>query len=370
MTTVRINAFAAISAIGVVTLGILGATSASAQGYSSQFYLGGSVGTPGIYNYTSLSAVTPTITENGYTGTGLWNLLQTAGGIDPIPGVKNSVLRNYVVAVGSDGYASVFSGGEITPNFGGSLTAPTDMVAYQLSPSGEPLGASGFARMIVPGDAQSGRWVKNLTELYTGTAPIPVAPPGGWPGGYSSQFTLSGVQTPKTYTFSTLKDLATSNNQVTTLTATYETKGGSVTDTYTGITLWNLLNGAGLVLDPTIKNDVLRQYVEVVGTDGYAAIFSLGEIDPNFGGADDIVAYGDELGQVGDDPSTNFDGFARMVAPGDTAGGRYVSNIASIDVFTATYSVPEPSTWALLATSFLALAALQHHRRGSRLTRA
>ena len=59
-----------------------------------------------------------------FTGTGLWTLLQSAGGVKPIPGVKkNSSLLNYVVAVGSDGYQAVFSGGEINPMFGGSTKA-------------------------------------------------------------------------------------------------------------------------------------------------------------------------------------------------------------------------------------------------------
>ena len=157
----------------------------------------------------------------------------------------------------------------------------------------------------------------------------------------------------------TLKALAQSNGQETTVTATYMQGSTSVKDTYTGITLWNLLNDNGLIVDPTIKNDVLRQYAEVVGTDGYAAIFSLGEIDPDFGGDNDIVAY-DTSGQLG---PGGADEFARMVVPGDTLGGRYVSNIASIEVFTAT--VPEPSTWVLLVTSFVTLGALSAYRRGS-----
>ena len=43
-----------------------------------------------------------------YTGTAVWTLVNSAGGIVPVPGVKNSSLLNYVVAVGSDGYEAVF----------------------------------------------------------------------------------------------------------------------------------------------------------------------------------------------------------------------------------------------------------------------
>ena len=44
-------------------------------------------------------------------------------------------------------------------------------------------------------------------------------------------------------------------------------------DTYTGVSLWTLLSTAGLITNPTIKNDVLRQYVVAVGSDGYEAVF-------------------------------------------------------------------------------------------------
>src|SRR6202041_2498081 len=127
---------------------------------SPEFDLNGDVGTPGVYNYDSLSMLPPTTqtvtyaasgtpVTNTFTGTGLWTLLGNAGGIVPVPGVKNSSLLNYVVAVGSDGYEAVFSGGELNPMFGGSSTAP-DMVGY--ADSGGPLTTSGFARTVVPGD--------------------------------------------------------------------------------------------------------------------------------------------------------------------------------------------------------------------------
>jgi hypothetical protein len=103
----------------------------------------------------------------------------------------------------------------------------------------------------------------------------------------------------------------------------------------------------------------LRQYIEVIGSDGYAAIFSLGEIDPMFGSQDDLVAYGDTDGQLGPDGE---DGFARIVVPGDTAGGRYVSNLVALKVFTAA-PVPEPATWVLLLGALPALAFLYSRRQ-------
>jgi hypothetical protein len=357
MSILRNNAFA-LAAIGLAAMGTPGATSASAAGPSTDFLLNGAVGTPGVYDYANLSALGTslgTYTESGFTGVSLWSLLNSAGGVTPIPGVKNSILLNYVVAVGSDGYEAVFSGGEINPKFGGwttnSITGATqnpDLVAYELN--GEPLTTSAVARTIAPGDARRGRWVSNLVQLYVGQAP---APTGDFTGGVSTSFTLSGVENSGTYDLASLEALPS-----TTVDATYTSSSGTVSDSYTGVSLWTLLDDAGLILDPTNANDVLRQYVEVVGSDGYAAIFSLGEIDPAFGDANDIVAYSDTGGQLGDGGA---DGFARMVVPGDVAGGRYVSNIVSIEVYTA--AIPEPSTWALLAVGLVGLAAVRMRPR-------
>jgi hypothetical protein len=348
------NAFAALAFVGLT--GVTGA--AVAAGPSPEFDLNGDVGTPGVYNYDSLSKLPPTTqtvtyaaggtpVTNTFTGTGLWTLLGSAGGIAPIPGVKNSSLLNYVLAVGSDGYEAVFSGGELNPMFGGNSLKP-NMVAY--ADTSGPLTSSGFARTVVPGDNAGGRYVSNLVNLTVGQAPVPAKGPGG----LSTQFTLSGVENPDTYTLSTLQALPAVQ-----VTATYKAGGTPVTDTYTGVSLWTLLNDAGLITDPTIKNDVLRQYVEAIGSDGYAAIFSLGEIDPMFGGQEDLVAYADTLGQLGPDGE---DGFARMVVPGDSAGGRYISNLVALKVFTAA-PVPEPATWVLLIGALPALAFVRSRRR-------
>ena len=225
------------------------------------------------------------------------------------------------------------------------------MVAY--ADTNGPLTSTGFARMVVPGDAAGGRYVSNLVSLQVGQAPVTTSSGGG----LSTQFTLAGVKNPGTYNLATLENLPS-----TMLTATYTAMGTPVTDTYTGVSLWTLLIDAGLITDSTIKNDVLRQYVEAIGSDGYAAIFSLGEIDPAFGGSarlPDLVAYGDANGQLGMDGP---DGFARMVVPGDAAGGRYVSNLVGLEVFTVA-AVPEPASIPLFVTSLIALAFLRARTR-------
>lgn len=106
-----------------------------------------------------------------------------------------------------------------------------------------------------------------------------------------------------------------------------------MTDTYTGVSLWTLIQDAGLLTDPSIKNDMLRFAVVATGSDGYRAVISLGEIAPQFGNQPDLVAYADTAGQLGTGGSA---GALRLVVPGDHAGGRYVSNLASLQVIDTT----------------------------------
>jgi hypothetical protein len=151
----------------------------------------------------------------------------------------------------------------------------------------------------------------------------------GCPGGVSTLFKVSGAVTrPTTFNLAQLEQFAPAQENV-----TYFAAGSVVTESFTGVLLWDLLNNApvgGIVTNPNTKNDILRKVVVVTGTDCYQAVFGAGEFDPAFGGSQIMVAYATGGQSLGDD------GFARIVVPGDKAGGRFVSNIASIEVHDAT----------------------------------
>jgi len=302
-------------------------------GYSfAPVYLAGGIADPGFYN---IPDVTPATTESviykaagipvsdTYTGTTLWNLLNSAGGAITTD-AKNDILSKYVIATGSDGYIAVYSLGEIDPQFGNQqiLIASSD-TSGQLGPGG----SDGLSRVVVPNDIAGGRYVSDLVSLRFGSLPEP-GPTGS--GGIAFSATLSGaVADPTIITPETLSQLNQSQSE----TATYLSGSGSVSDTYTGVSLWNLIQDSGLLTDPSTKNDLLNFAVVATGSDGYRAVFSLGEIDPAFGNQQDIVAYTDQKGQLG---SGGSDGAMRIVVPGDIAGGRYVSNLTSLQVFNAT----------------------------------
>jgi len=155
------------------------------------------------------------------------------------------------------------------------------------------------------------------------------------------KFHLNGaVATPITVDLALLESLPTSY-----ATVSFVTGSGLKTVTYIGVPLIDLLNVAGLVPVssedvPNAKNADLRTYVVVTGSDCYTAALSLGEILPAFGGQQVLVAFAqlDSNGhfQLLTDPSVG-EGMARLVVPGDKAGGRYVSNIVHMHVHNASW---------------------------------
>ncbi len=312
---------------------LLGLSSgAAAQAVTTTFSVGGNVTAPQSFDLTKLQAL-PAQTQNvsflagngstttTFTGTALFPLLNTTVGIKTDPTVKNDILRDVVIATGSDGYQAVYSVGEINPTFGGSTTTP-NLVAYANQP-GQLLTTDGFARTTVPGDIRGGRYVSNLQSVTVLHDPLLT---GTFAGGLSTSFTVTGqVKAPATFNLQTLTAMPATTVNVSGPTATY-----------TGVPLWTLLNNVGVTTNPNVKNNILRDYVIATGSDGFQATVSLGEIDPDFGPPTtitnpDIIAYAMNGGAPG--TSLGANGFARLITPGDSAHGRWVSNLINLEVF-------------------------------------
>ena len=139
----------------------------------------------------------------------------------------------------------------------------------------------------------------------------------------STQFTLSGqVNRSATFTRTDLQAFPpTTQSQ------------GPVPGSFTGVLLWTLLTdangGGGIITNPQVQNDSLRKFVVATGSDGYQVVVALSEIDPQFGNQPDLIAVAFNGGSLGQD------GLTRLVVPGDTFGGRYVSNLVSLEVLDA-----------------------------------
>lgn len=180
--------------------------------------------------------------------------------------------------------------------------------------------------------------------------------------GQPTQFTLTGgVDRPGTYSLDTLQA-----QPAITQTVSFLGGGSNRTHTYTGASMWGIVNGAGIVAG-SARGDILNKYVLATGSDGYKALFSMGELDPAYGGNPaSFIALSETIDGV--DTPLAGDGFARIVAPGDGRGSRYVSNLVSIEVFTAA-PVPEPGTWALMVAGLAMLAWLGRTRAAGGFSR-
>ena len=332
---------------------LLAGVQALAAGPSTSVVVSGAVDHPATYTAATLAAL-PQVTQTDtfasgttpqthtYTGSTIWNAISAAG-VQTTPGVKNDILDRYVLATGTDGYRIVYSLGELDPAFGNRA----DLVATQETIGGKtaPLTGDGFARSTAPGDVKGGRYVSNLASLTVRASGSTVAGTGG---GHSDQFSVTGaVVNGKTFDLAALQALPSIT----------ETVGGVA---YTGVSLWDLLNTTtGLVTNPAVKNDVLDKYLVATGSDGYKALISMGEIDPAFGNQPDLVAY------EADGTLLDSNGFARLVVPGDAKAGRYVSNLITLQVFSAT-SVPEPTDAVMLLAGLAGLGAFARVTRRAR----
>ncbi len=328
---------------------------------TDSFTLSGLINTPGTFNLSSLQAFTPVTqtdsfasgsgaTTGDFTGVPLYTLLTDplgGGGIVTTPGVKNDFLRDAVLVTGSDGYRSVTSVGEIRPDFSNAQ----DLLAYQFN--GAPLGNNGFARTTAPGDVAGGRYVSNVSSLNvfsaTGASQIQ-----GIGGGLSQSFALAGqIVNPRSFNLADLQAM-----QQVSQTVTYQAGSSTVTGTFTGVSLWSLLTNAGIITtNPSVKNDILGKYLVATGSDGYKAVIALGEIAPNFGNKQDLIAIDSNGGQ-----GLGADGFARLVIPGDIKGGRYVSNLVGLEVFDAPAAVPVPAAIWLFGSGLVGMISLARRK--------
>lgn len=167
-----------------------------------------------------------------------------------------------------------------------------------------------------------------VTVVLLATSVNALAADASCPGGYSTQFRLNGqVKNPDRFRLIDLQYRSSAHVTV----SYFSGSQGLVTKTYVGVPLIDLLNDAVIVTDSSRKNDILRKYVAVKATDCYEVIVSVAELLSTFGHQQVLVAFETGDGQ----PLDASEGMARLVVPGDKAGGRFVSNVTTIAVRSA-----------------------------------
>jgi DMSO/TMAO reductase YedYZ molybdopterin-dependent catalytic subunit len=163
----------------------------------------------------------------------------------------------------------------------------------------------------------------SLATGLLGTTVAQDASPAASPVAATGTIEITGlVTTPNTVSVTDLQSLPVQTAEV-----DFQSGQGDQHHAYTGVLLWDVLQQAGIATDENVKNDILRFYAVVTANDGYQAVISLGEIDPDFGNNPYLLAW-DEDGA----PLEGDSGPLRLVTPGDVHGGRYISGITSIDV--------------------------------------
>ncbi len=131
-----------------------------------------------------------------------------------------------------------------------------------------------------------------------------------------------GVDHPHTVTLADLQ-----NETPTSVEISQHTNHGPLAGKFTGVLLWTLLQEAGVTTEPGKRNDMLRRTVVITASDGYSTVLSLGELAPDFGNEQAIIAY-----RQSGKPIEGANGFARLIIASDKAAGRAVSAISAIEV--------------------------------------
>jgi DMSO/TMAO reductase YedYZ molybdopterin-dependent catalytic subunit len=279
----------------------------------------GEVKSPMTFDVAALRTFTPTtvtatFTEADgsrrtarYTGPLLLDVLKRAGGQED---GGRELLGRYMVATGEGGRKVTVSWGEIDPIFSGT------QAIVALSRDGTDLaGAEGPARLVMPKDKSGLRSLYGLSSIEVRTVPY-VQPSGNT--------LVIGGEVTRTLQL-TGNDLPSRNP--TSVTVSYMAGGVTSTHTYRGVPLFQLLNEAGVKSGGTDRTrDLLRKIVVGQGRDdGRLAVFSWGEIDPQYAGVNVLVAYEEDGIRLGGN-------LTRLVVPTDARGGRYTPYLLAVNV--------------------------------------
>jgi hypothetical protein len=112
-------------------------------------------------------------------------------------------------------------------------------------------------------------------------------------------------------------------------TVTVHNEHTKADETYTGLSLGDLLAKYGFPVDKTTHQKMLRSYIKAEGTHKYWVLYSVTEIEPSEHSADVIVATtlaGKPLGE---------DGQLKLVSTADKKPQRWVRNLTAITLKSA-----------------------------------
>jgi hypothetical protein len=354
---VRISSKIGGCALGMVLVSSMGA-------WADVLTIDGEVATPESLNDSALGGTAASAVIGGvtYTGSSVYSLIQGAGFLSDPAQAKNGNLLDYLTINSAGGQSVVLSEGQVDPNFGGTTTnlqtsAPQTAPFIATMANGSPIAP----RLIVPSDptgTSDGYDVTSVNNITVAYATVPTLTNAALTN--ESQFTVTGKQVTGTTTYNTTTFPTTFPTETSQSDLFVSGTPPASSHNFTGVSIFSLLQNAGLIVDPTDPQSILDDYIVVTGSNftsgksftpplDYAVVYSLGEIDPDYN--DFTSATFPLLADLG----TTF----RSTAPSDFLGGRYDSDVVNIDA----EAVPEPGSLALILSSLLLFAVGRGRRR-------
>ncbi len=106
---------------------------------------------------------------------------------------------------------------------------------------------------------------------------------------------------------------------------------------YAGVPLHEFLQRLAVPQGKQLRGTALQLAVLVRGADGYSAVFSVAELDADFGNARVLVSD-----RADDTPWNARFGPLRLIVPGDRFAARWVRNVCSMELITVGTVVPRP----------------------------
>jgi hypothetical protein len=136
------------------------------------------------------------------------------------------------------------------------------------------------------------------------------------------KLTITGaVAHPLTLTVADLAALPQTDIRV-----SYMTSHGAEDATYSGVSLWSLIEKAGLGAALTDRKSHTAHYLLISASDGYQVVLALGEIDPDLEGKPAVIALKRDSQQI--DAKSSF----RLALAGDKHGARNMHLVTQIEL--------------------------------------
>jgi hypothetical protein len=107
-----------------------------------------------------------------------------------------------------------------------------------------------------------------------------------------------------------------------------------VTAVYEGVLLSDLVRAAGAPLGKELRGPLLASYVLAEAKDGYRVVYSIGEVDPDTGNAQILVAN-----KKNGAPLSLSEGPYRFVLPQDKRGARWIRQVLRVSL----HQLPAPA---------------------------